>query len=132
MTALLIASLLMGQVHVDTILPLAFMPSNIIYVGSTDRLLVFSAAHESLYVINCDDYSIDKVIPLDGYFNVGVYWAYNWQRDKYYMVTIDPDELMVFAPASDTLTRRLPIHGTRRPCYAAKHDRVYVCDDTLG
>jgi DNA-binding beta-propeller fold protein YncE len=130
-TALLVASLLTGQVHVDTVVRLAFMPGNIIYVGSTDKLLVFRAAHESLYVFNCDDYSIDKVIPLGGHFNAGVYWAYNWQRDKYYMVTITPDELMVFDPACDSLTRRLPIYGTRKPCYAAKHDRVYVCDDTV-
>jgi DNA-binding beta-propeller fold protein YncE len=46
------------------------------------------------------------------------------------MVTIRPDILAVFDPASDSLTRRLPISGTRKPCYAAKHDRVYVCDDT--
>ncbi len=131
MTALLVASLLTGQVHVDTVVRLAFMPDNIIYVESTDRLLTFSAAHESLYVLNCGDYSIDKVIPLNGHFNTGVYWAYNWQRDKYYMVTITPDELMVFDPACDSLTRRLPIYGTRKPCYAAKHDRVYVCDDTV-
>jgi DNA-binding beta-propeller fold protein YncE len=121
----------MGQVHVDTVVRLTFEPGDIIYVGSTDRLLAFSVAHESLYVLNCGDYSIDKVIPLNGHFNTGVYRAYNWQRDKYYMVTITPDELMVFDAASDSLTRRLPIYGTRKPCYAAKHDRVYVCDDTV-
>jgi hypothetical protein len=38
---------------------------------------------------------------------------------------------MVFDPACDSLTCRLPIYGTRKPCYAAKHDRVYVCDDTV-
>jgi len=130
MTALLVASLLTGQVHVDTVVRLAFEPGNIIYVGSTNRLLVFSGGHESLHVLNCGDYSVDKVIPLGGDFNVGVYWAYNWQRDKYYMVTIAPDELMVFDPASDSLTRRLPIHGTRKPCYASSRDHVYVCDDT--
>ncbi|MCX6841277.1 MAG: T9SS type A sorting domain-containing protein [candidate division WOR-3 bacterium] len=131
MTALLIASLLTGQVHVDTVVRLAFKPGHIVYVGSTNRLLAFSAANESLYVFNCGDYSIDKVIPLNGYFNAGVYWAYNWQRDKYYMVTITPGELMVFDPASDSLIRRLPIDCDRRPCYAAEHDRVYVCDDTV-
>jgi len=130
MTALLVASLLTGQVHVDTVVRLAFVPGDIIYVESTDRLLAFSAAHESLYVLNCGDYSIDKVIPLNGHFNTGVYRAYNRQRDKYYMVTITPDELMVFDPACDSLSRRLPIYGTRKPCYAASHDRVYVCDDT--
>jgi DNA-binding beta-propeller fold protein YncE len=130
-TALALALMLMGQVHVDTVLRLEFEPDDIIYSVSTNRLLVFSAAHESLYVLNCGDYSIDKVIPLNGHFNTGVYWAYNWQRDKYYMVTITPDELIVFDAASDSLTRRLPIYGTRKPCYAAKHDRVYVCDDTV-
>jgi hypothetical protein len=130
-TALLVASLLTGQVHVDTVLRLAFKPGHIVYVGSTDRLLAFSSANESLYVLNCGDYSIDKVMPLNGHFNAGVYWACNWRRDKYYMVTITPGELMVFDPARDSLTRRLPIDCDRRLCYSSKHDRVYVCDDTV-
>jgi DNA-binding beta-propeller fold protein YncE len=129
-TALLLASLLTGQVYVDTVVRLTFLPTDIIYVESTERLLVFSAAHESLYVLDCGDYSIEKAIPLNGHFWTSVYWAYNWRRDKYYMVTITPDELMVFDAASDSITRRLPIDGTRRPGYASKHDRIYVCDDS--
>lgn len=131
MTALLIASLLMGQVRVDTVLRLTFMPGHILYIESTNRLLAFSAYHESLYVLNCGNYSIDNVVPLNGHYSTGIYEVYNWQRDKYYMVTITPDELMVFDAASDSLTRRLPISGSRRACYAAKQDRVYVCDDTV-
>ncbi len=131
MTALSIVALLTGQVHVDTVVPLAFKPGEIVYVGSANRLLAISDAHESLYVLDCGDYSIDKVIPLNGHFPAGVYWAYNWRRDKYYMVTITPAELMIFDPACDSLTRRLPVVCDRRLCYAAKHDRVYVCDDTV-
>jgi len=130
-TALLIASLLTGQVHVDTVVRLTFKPGEITHVGSTDRLLVLSAAHESLYVLNCGDYSIDKVIPLNGHFNVAAYWVYNWRRDKHYMVSLQPQVLAVFDPACDSFTRKLPVDCDRRLCYSSRHDRVYVCDDTV-
>jgi DNA-binding beta-propeller fold protein YncE len=129
-TALLVALLLTGQVRVDTVVRLAFEPGEIMYVGSTDRLLVLSAAHESLYVFNCNDYSIDKTIPLGGRFNVAAYWAYNWLRNKYYMVSLQPEILGVFDPACDSLTRRLPVVCDRKLTYSSKHDRIYVCDNT--
>jgi hypothetical protein len=131
MTALLAVSLLTGQVHIDTVMRLTLPPGEIAYVGSIDRLLVFSDAHESLYVLNCGDYTVDRVIPLNASFPVAAHWAYNWQRDKHYVVTLAPPQLMVFDPARDSLTRRLPVDCDRRLSYSAKHDRIYVCDDTV-
>jgi len=129
-TALALVLLLAGQVHVDTVLRFAFRPTEMVYVESSDELLVFHSDHESLYVLNCDDYAVEKVIPLNARAGVPVYWTWNWRRDKYYFVLIRPDSLAVFDPACDSFTRWLPIYGTRSPCYVSTHDRVYVVDDT--
>ena len=130
MTALALVLMLTGQVHVDTVLRFAFRPTEMVYVESSDELLVFHSDHESLYVLNCDDYAVEKVIPLNARAGVPVYWTWNWRRDKYYFVLIRPDSLAVFDPACDSFTRWLPIYGTRSPCYVSTHDRVYVVDDT--
>jgi hypothetical protein len=130
MTALVLGLLVAGQVHLDTVLRFEFCPTEMVYVESSDRLLVFHGDHESLYVLNCDDYSVEKAIPLNARAGVPAYWTWNWQRDKYYFVLVRPDSLAVFDPVCDSITRWLPIYGTRSPCYVSAHDWVYVVDGT--
>ena len=130
MTALVLGLLVAGQVHLDTVLRFEFRPTEMVYVESSDRLLVFHGDHESLYVLNCDDYSVEKAIPLGVRAGVAEYWAWNWRRDKFYFVLVRPDSLAVFDPVCDSFTRWLPIYGTRSPCYVSAHDWVYVVDGT--
>jgi len=81
-------------------------------------------------VLNCDDYSVEKAIPLNARAGVPAYWTWNWQRNKYYFVLHKPESLAVFDPVCDSITRWLPTYGSRSPCYVSAHDCVYVVDDT--
>jgi DNA-binding beta-propeller fold protein YncE len=131
LTALAVALLLTAQVHVDTVIRLQYMPSDMVYVESNNELLVYDINHDSLHVIDCDEYSVKKAIPLGAGAGVPAYWAWNWQRNKYYFVLVRPKFLAVFDPACDSFTRWLPLDGARSPCYVSTHDCVYVVDDTV-
>ena len=72
MTAFALVLVLAGQVHVDTVLRFAFRPTEMVYVESSDRLLVFHSDHDLVCVLNCDDYSVEKVIPIAGGAGTGM------------------------------------------------------------
>ena len=125
----MLCALLAGQVHVDTVVRLPRGTHTVYYVESSNQLLAISSCHETLYVLNCVDYAVDKALPLHGGGSTGEYGVWNWKRNKLYVTLSVPETLFVYDPALESITAWLPFKHYRSPCYVSTHDWVYAVDD---
>ncbi len=125
----MLSLLLLGQVHVDTVVRLPFGCGELMYLESPGQLLVISAAHETLYVLNCVDFAVDKALPLHGDGATSAYGVWNWKRNKFYVTLAVPETLFVYDPALESITAWLPFKDIRSPCYVSTHDWVYAVDE---
>jgi len=127
--ALMLSLLLLGQVHVDTVVRMPRGTHTVYHVESSNQLLAISSCHETLYVVECVDYAVAKTLPLHGGGSTGEYGVWNWKRNKLYVTLSVPETLFVYDAALESITAWLPFKHYRSPCYVSTHDWVYAVDD---
>jgi YVTN family beta-propeller protein len=120
---LLLPMALQAQVYVDTVIKLPHRPFSCIYLPSVNKLYISSV--QCLFVLDCATYSLSR-IPTNDHYNEAYecHFAWNWRRDKLYVVRDGDDTLLAIDARTDSIVKQIYYTGLA-PAYVSTRDCVY-------
>ena len=120
---LLLPVMVRAQVLIDTVIQLPARVRNCIYLPSVNKLYIGS--ENCLVVVDRATYAVSTIPTGDDYNEPNCYsFAWNWRRDKLYVLPQAYDTILAIDVRADSIVSRIPWVG-RAQAYASGRDCLY-------